>query len=973
MSGPLQFRVEPLAEPRRPPSLDRGPVPSSAVIWRPELAPGGSLVRGVVVEVVEDEIVAESLVHVDEIGALEEAADYARHHRAAVVSGGRPRIGILDEAQAGKRLRSRSDDSGWALVVEHVGPDMCSLAVTAEFSRGGRVTAHLAGLVGPDGKVWPTEPRVVLSILGNGVLARWGSSKRSTLPDGRLEDPSRHGPVVGLLTLAAALSGTEPAGLDLAHACALWGVEVRKPADDHPLSTLRAEAHAMAALYLALAAELRRLRLPLNPGHVLSPGGIASVTLAATGLPRLTGRFDLPDRLRGAAASAYHGGWHAARVVGPAVSALLADLGHAHLRSAIALGATSYVVARKVVPVEKTAALQRLLRSPKLADLALDPDVRRRWGVTLVLVRPRGEPWPYQVAGKFTVGPLDLGGGLLWVHWQDALNAAQLSGRVPEVVEAWYLRPIGKVRSLRPVRLPSGRVLDLGAGEDLFEALVEERYAVAEDEGLEETMRARRVAFAKALALMAYGLLARVDREHVGGKTADQAIDFDGRRVKHRSGWREVPGPWTWLPLAGAITASTRLTIGATMAGLAEEGGDWLHVAADSLLIAATHDSEPVEILLPDGHKVCCLPVRAIEKVLARADSLYGGRPGWKREEGFDSPVVAVVSGTNRWAPIGEDGSAAHLREASLGGVLIDPLGNGREGVGNGEWLWSQQLHGAYARHIANGGQPGTLPEELPEEADLPALFPNRATTKGELARLRAIFGLWVRPFAAYSTAHYAGGKPAAVALGHVEPARWAEDDWRNVDGERVELVTDVPDRATFERCFAEGRPLPITVLTVRGYFYSWLREARKPGLREPALTVADVAEAVPVGKLNDWAVYRPGLVADGRENLLTMYKPRYQGASLPDLRAALAGLTASRLAEVAGIAERTARAILAGRPPSKATLEKLAPLLGKLAPEPARGCLGCGAVLIGRQRSFCSTCRKSGSERARHYRKVEA
>jgi hypothetical protein len=93
------------------------------------------------------------------------------------------------------------------------------------------------------------------------------------------------------------------------------------------------------------------------------------------------------------------------------------------------------------------------------------------------------------------------------------------------------------------------------------------------------------------------------------------------------------------------VTASARLVVTHTIAGLKAEGGTVLAVNIDSLIVAATPRATPELVPCPGGdarigrhEAIRALPVSTIEMVLDRTDDLLcpDGGHAWKREEGFD-------------------------------------------------------------------------------------------------------------------------------------------------------------------------------------------------------------------------------------------------------------------------------------------------------------------------------------------------
>ena len=945
----LSLRATPLAPPAAPPPVDQRPVPDRAVAWCPRLLPGGALDCGTLIELVAGTIVREALVAEDP----QRFEDYAATHAACTGPGCPWGIDLLDLRAAGKRVVSLGYRSGWAVVLRDPGPDLVALAASWTAPRvaspkdggrrGGRradFTLVLEGSCKPGSKPgvkFADAPRIGLTSSGNAVLASWAPGLNpATGRDGRQLLRPKMGPIVGALAAASALGASDHRDLDAA--CREYGVEAPERTGD-ALDDLRAEARALAALYGALRAEAQALRLPFNLGRLASPGTVASVLLATTGLPPLADRFNLPARLRGAGSAAYHGGHFEARVVHRPVPAVLADLSAAYARSAAALGLTRYLLGRRLVPTDVTAELRRLLASADLAERALDRATWRRLGATLIAVRPRGEYLPVKSGDDLDVRPLDLGGDQAWFAWADVVAAALRSGRAPEIVEAVHLRPVGRVRGLRPAPLPSGAQLDLGAGGDVFEELVAERARIAADPSLDAVTRARRVGFVKSIANALVGDLARVDHVRAPRRTRDRALAHDGRPVEARGRALERPGPWHDFAIAGAVTAACRLLLAATIARVEELGGTWLHAAADSLTLAATHGLEPEEV----APGIVALPLATLRGVLARTNALLrpDGGASWSEEVGWDEPAVFLSHNVNRAGYLTAGGEVRHLTETALGGRRLDPTGEGQGP--DGHWRWSQALHAGYLHHVVGGGEPGTLPADLPMWADEPALIPGRASSPSVLQRLQNACPGWdVRPYTAYSIARGLGGH--AVSL-DATPTTWRSAEWRSTAGKPVRLVG--VEEYTTAAVWGDASGLLVPE-SYRAVLRAWIGRG-EPAVCDLPLLHARMADAVPCGKESNYLLAPPASLdplADDREELRARYPRRPCAGAGDDVDHPPARPRSAYCSPACRAAARRER---------------------RREPGPVRRCAGCGAELSGGRsdRRWCSQGCRSRTRRA--------
>lgn len=948
-NGPIRFRGHPVADPKAIPAR-YGPIPDRFVVWYASLDEHGEIEVGCILEVVEGTVTSETLVHPSPVPPTV-LAEYVAAHPAGVNPGGNRTIQLMDRAAAGRLLRSRSYKSGDALVTADLGPQLTALA--EQWAPGNLNTKTgtradwsmvLAGLgYWKAGRYhrYSNEPRLLMTNVGDGVCAAWGRGR----PEAALLAP-QGGPIVDVLNVATALSGQ---GMSLDASLQAFDL----PAVDTSagnIHAVRATAAANARLWQVLRAELLRLDYGLNPAWLVSSGAIASAMLRDAGLTPLASRFGLPDRIRGAAAAAFHGGWFEANIVHSPIPSVLADVASTYPRIFSNLDLTRHLSAATVELVDNTDSVRHLLTQPDLADAVYDRQLWRQLGVTLVKVRPRGNRLPIKIPSRSLVASLDLGGDACWWHWPDVVAATLLDGEAPEVLEAVQLMPCGLLPGLRPVILPTGRTVDL-AVEDLALAVIDERTRVATDPGLSCATRRRLGLLLKLVGnAVCYGVLARTDRSQVALKVRDQTVAPDGSILAARHGGTvEQPGPWTSLALAGAVCAGARLILAATIAALEDLGGSWLHCAADSLLIAATHDPEPQLVPCPGGphhpdgcDAVSALPVETLEALLDRFDALLcpdGGR-AWKREDGWDQGLVAVVSGVNRHGLINPaTGATFHVTEVGLGGTFIDPTGTGQR-TPDGHFTWATALHASYLHRQVIG------PKPFPAFAGRPALRPGRITTADQLTRLESHLGHRLRPYTAWVLVH----------------------DIKGTDLYAEAFPIDPVDKAGWCR---HGKPITGPPLKpLNDELIAWTGGLRPhQGLVPPCHITTRLAVAEVIGK--EWDTIRDHQTNPEPDrtdhNLLTFYLPVDTWTPLVE---AAKPFGAARLAAASGLAPSTVRHLLKGRQPSPSSAEAIrqavVSILNDTLANPDEVCRlpGCGRQ-VRRRRKWCSDrCRKT-AERA--------
>jgi hypothetical protein len=268
----------------------------------------------------------------------------------------------------------------------------------------------------------------------------------------------------------------------------------------------------------------------------------------------------------------------------------------------------------------------------------LDRPILRRLGRVLCNARPEIHDGAHDALlpvravredghARLAFAPTDLAG---WWWATDVLAGGLLSGgSLPKIDQAVELIPVGVQSGLSPLRLPTGRPVDL-TRDDLGIAFGEERHNIREDTNLPLCRRDLLDKMLKRTAVaLCFGNLARLDRERQPGLVFDEAISPDGQRLAVRHAVLERRGPYCSPALAGMVTAAGRAVVAHTVAGIRAEGGTVLAVNIDSLLIAATYKPDPEFVLCPgeDVHigrrdAIRALPLATIEKILERTDAV---------------------------------------------------------------------------------------------------------------------------------------------------------------------------------------------------------------------------------------------------------------------------------------------------------------------------------------------------------------
>jgi hypothetical protein len=512
--------------------------------------------------------------------------------------------------------------------------------------------------------------------------------------------------------------------------------------DAEGADTVAAAAETVFALAVCLDEEAARWltsardrahgfgRVDLTGLH--SSGGLAAQVIRKAGVRPPLLKFKTPDDGElDRWIAAHRGGWLSAELAGAGLfPAVDIDIRSAYPAVASLVHWWDVVTAAHLRRQDVLDEVLALCAEAARGDVSrlLRPSTWRRLGLTLCEVVPDGESWPVESAdedypeGHAGMRPVRSSVALPFT-WPDVVLAALRAGRVPKVLWATKLVPVGRQQGLRPSwSLYAGTALQLG--EDPAVSLVHLRDN-AKGEGDDRLAAMLRV----LVNSLVYGNFARLD----------PVRRRDGRRVV----LGEQPFEFTYPPIAATVTAGSRLLVGIAEHLVEEAGGTIAGRDTDGLLVWSPQGGA-VPVL--HGRKAGAISWAALDGVLARFDSLdpWGdGSSFWKapvREHNGHS-LHGLVIGVKRYAlaTLDDKGDLIEVVEATehaLGGSVVDPPGfAGR--AGDGRHRWTREV-AAFAFRQAVAGSRG---EQL-----LASTWPGRPTGRSRpsnAARSSPRSGLW--------------------------------------------------------------------------------------------------------------------------------------------------------------------------------------------------------------------------------------
>jgi hypothetical protein len=434
------------------------------------------------------------------------------------------------------------------------------------------------------------------------------------------------GHFLDLRTLSFALTDR---GHSLKSACKAFGVEhPKQPVATHGRVTPeyidynRRDVLATWELADKLLEEYDRHPIALQPTKAFSPASIGKSYLRAMGIPPvLEHQPDFPPEFIGYAQSAFFGGRTSAHIRKVTVPVVYTDFLSMYPTVNSLMGLWRFVIAKRIRVVKDCKnEIINLLKRHTTADAWLNPKLWRSL-TAFVRVAPDSDVLPlrgrfaterhdWQVAVSHLYGG-DAPNDSLWFALPDVVASVILTGRVPNVIDAFRIEADGQLDGLEPIALRGDITVD-PAQRDFFAAVVEERQQLKTRTDLTDIERRRLDKALKVLAnATSYGIYAEMQRQESDARelVTCQGIDAEPYpcRVKHP----DKPGEYCFPPLASLITGAARLMLALLEARVVAAGGTYAMEDTDSMAIVATETGGLV--LCPGGKERTAKGDEAVE------------------------------------------------------------------------------------------------------------------------------------------------------------------------------------------------------------------------------------------------------------------------------------------------------------------------------------------------------------------------
>jgi hypothetical protein len=547
--------------------------------------------------------------------------------------------------------------------------------------------------------------------------------KLDQIPEGSIKPKKGYvfrGHMLDAKTLAFALTDQ---GMSLERACEVFGVEHGKhKVAMHGIITSeyidynRRDVLASTELAAKLLDEYALHPIGLQVTKAYSPASIGKGYLQAMGVTPIMARMpDFPKRYCGFAESAFFGGRASAHVRKVPVPVVYTDFLSQYSTVNVLMGLWRFVTAREIRVVEDAREELATLLQAVTPEWVLDPaNWPRLTGFARII--PDGDVLPlrakyggnaWQIGINHVYASSDDPKDGLWYAWPDLVASVLLTGKMPRIVEAFRLTPIGKAKGLKKIEF-RGQVLIDPRSQDFFKVVIEERARLAARADLSDNERDRLRRSLKTLgSATSYGIFAQMDRQESDKEVALTCYGIDPEPYRCKVKHPEAPGEYCFPPLASIITSGGRLLLALLERLVTDRGGTYAMEDTDSMAIVASQRGGLVACpggpcKMKEGREA----IRALSwEQVAEIVALVAQLNPYDRAAVPDS--ILKIEDDNFdpatekqrqlwWLPISAKRYVLFLRDRNGEPTLL------RKGVNNGEDGWSQHGLG----HLLNPSHP---------------------------------------------------------------------------------------------------------------------------------------------------------------------------------------------------------------------------------------------------------------------------
>ena len=382
----------------------------------------------------------------------------------------------------------------------------------------------------------------------------------------------------------------------------------------------RQDVRATLGLLNALKHEYELHPIDLRPDRAYSPASIGKAYLRAMGIEPPLQKFSyVQPKTHGIAMAAYFGGRAECRNRRWPMPVVPVDLTSEYPTVDALLGIWDLLTAERLALEDATEDVRALLAKVTLDDV-FRPAFWKRFNFYAQIL-PDGDILPVRSLYDSKSGTCNIGSEELhwkqpmWIAGPDLIASILLSGRIPNVQEAFRLVPHGKQPGLKPVKLRGEIEVDPRT-DDFFTRVIEYRKRNKANDRLQY--------FLKILAnATSYGCYLELNPIKIDPSKRPKITVYSGEHVFEQPAPDTIERPGSfYFPLLGAlITSGGRLLLAMIERSVRDAGGTYLCCDTDSLIIVANKDGGWVR--MPDG----AVPLKElswseVEQITRRFDDL---------------------------------------------------------------------------------------------------------------------------------------------------------------------------------------------------------------------------------------------------------------------------------------------------------------------------------------------------------------
>jgi hypothetical protein len=570
--------------------------------------------------IVSERCLEEGLFYADDVTEDERRTleAYAETHRAETVPEGNAKLKLLCLAEFLDRLYRAAFKGRCLLVGFNLPFDVSRVANDFSEARGrfaGGFSFELWTYKDKDGNKLqnPHRPRIAIKHIDSkralkGFTGCHKPDRVDLIPEGSTTGEPEpgfrfRGHFLDCRTLAFAL--TDEADT-LEKACKKFGVEHGKhPVVRHGEITPEyidynwRDVLATAELAVKLLDEYEKHPIALQATKAYSSASIGKAYLRAMGIPPILERQpDFSRTYLGYAATAFYGGRASSHVRKEPVPVSYVDFLSMYPTVNSNMNLWRFVIARRINVVEHCEdKIQAFLENVSAQDL-FRPETWKHL-TAFVKIIPDRDILPcrarynqgsndWQVAVNYLDGMAENQHHALWYSLPDVVASVILTGKVPKILDAFRIVPVGILSGLKATWLRGDVKVD-PRRHDLFKVAVEERQRLKRNDDASDPERKRLEKSLKVLALAAsYGIYAEMNRQESDDEVDLICYGLDPEPYHCRVKNPDIPGEYCFPPLASLITGGARLMLALLELCVSDNGGTYAMEDTDSMAIVST-------------------------------------------------------------------------------------------------------------------------------------------------------------------------------------------------------------------------------------------------------------------------------------------------------------------------------------------------------------------------------------------------